>query len=57
LLYNCTTGYLKQANAKAYKRMLSEKYRYKFNQNLTANEYDEIQDHMNTIIISEDTAY
>lgn len=57
LLYNCTTGYLKQANAKAYKRMLSEKYKYKFNQNLTADEYDEIQDHMNTILISEDTAY
>ena len=57
LLYNCTTGYLKQANAKAYKRMLNEKYTYKFEHRLTDEEYAELQYQMDQIVQSEDTAY
>ena len=57
LLYNCTTGYLKQANAKAYKRMLNEKYTYKFEHRLTDKEYTELQCQMDQIVQSEDTAY
>lgn len=57
LLYNCTTGYLKQANAKAYKRMLNEKYTYKFEHRLTDEEYTELQYQMDQIVQSEDTAY
>ena len=57
LLYNCTTGYLKQANAKAYKRMLNEKYTYKFEHRLTDKEYAELQYQIDQIVQSEDTAY
>ena len=57
LLYNCTTGYLKQANAKAYKRMLNEKYTYKFEHRLTDEEYAELQYQMDQIVQSEDTIY
>ena len=57
LLYNCTTGYLKQANAKAYKKMLNEKYTYKFEHRLTDEEYAELQYQMDQIVQSEDTAY
>lgn len=57
LLYNCTTGYLKQANAKAYKRMLNEKYTYKFEHRLTDKEYAELQYQMDQIVQSEDTIY
>lgn len=57
LLYNCTTGYLKQANAKAYKRMLNKKYTYKFEHRLTDEEYAELQYQMDQIVQSEDTAY
>ena len=57
LLYNCSSGYLKHANAKAYKRMSNEKYTYKFEHRLTDEEYTELQYQMDQIVQSEDTAY